>query len=123
MLAMQLADLAKEVRALLAQYEQPVAEVYPPCGWNEHMMDLGPQGESLPEYEEEIPPMYPYQEYNNQGSYEQEEQDHQWSNHDNFSSTEQRMLNIEEVVDRVGFQLSEILQEVEEEKEEPPRIS
>ncbi|KAK0573160.1 hypothetical protein LWI29_003768 [Acer saccharum] len=33
------------------------------------------------------------------------------------------MLNIEEVVDRVGFQLSEILQEVEEEKEEPPRLS
>ena len=67
--------------------------------------------------------MYPYQEYINQESYEQEMQDHQWSNHDNFSSTEQRMLNIEEVVDRVGFQLSEILQEVEEEKEEPPRLS
>ena len=33
------------------------------------------------------------------------------------------MLNIEEVVDRVGFQLSEILQEVEKEKEEPPRLS
>ncbi|KAK1563469.1 hypothetical protein Q3G72_028017 [Acer saccharum] len=82
-LAMQLADLSRDMENLMAHRgQQPVVG--------------------------EVQSVYPHQQYNHQTSQDQEWQDHQWGNQDNPSYIEQRMICLEESTERLATQVGHV---------------
>ena len=92
----QLAELNGKVATFVSHSRQAPTPVYPSLGWNGHT-DFVPQGEpwsGMPE----VPSTYPYEHHNHQARYDQENQDHQWSNFDGEAyqhAIDQRFLEVE----------------------------
>ena len=107
----QLAKLNRKVMTFNSHFRQPPTPVCPSLGWNGHT-DIGPQGEQwsgMPK----VSSMYPCQHNNHQARWDQERQDHQWSNFDveTYQRTiDQRLLDLEKRVEGCAIWLGQYME-------------